>query len=143
MVAVNSFPGRVAPGRNYLEHVADTISDWTREEEQKREAAKVEHVRPEGARSFPDADQERKHQIQQTLTSCDLLFPDLQTQEKEEPIIREGSLKVSKVALVERERPCGTPVVAPRPDRVLLPRLNRLKPDCKGLMARGKRLLLG
>ncbi|TNM93881.1 hypothetical protein fugu_002057 [Takifugu bimaculatus] len=59
--------------RNYLEHVADTISDWTREEEEKREAAKVQHLCPaEG----PE---------------------DLQTQEKEEPIIREGSLKAWKL----------------------------------------------
>lgn len=38
--------------RNYLEHVADTISDWTREEELKREAAKAKDTspaeRPEG-----------------------------------------------------------------------------------------------
>ncbi|XP_029695831.1 sperm-associated antigen 17 isoform X3 [Takifugu rubripes] len=56
--------------RNYLEHVADTISDWTREEEEKREAAKVQHLCP---------------------------AEDLQTQEKEEPIIREGSLKAWKL----------------------------------------------
>lgn len=41
-----------------------------------------------------------KHQISETLTSCDLLFSDLQTQEKEEPIIREGSLKVSWSAVL-------------------------------------------
>lgn len=29
------------PTRNYLDHVAGTISDWTREEELKREAAKA------------------------------------------------------------------------------------------------------
>lgn len=37
-----------------------------------------------------------QHQISERLTSrSHLLFSDLQTQEKEEPIIREGSLKVS------------------------------------------------
>lgn len=33
-------------GRNYLEHVAETISDWTREEELKREAAKAQRIGP-------------------------------------------------------------------------------------------------
>lgn len=41
--------------RNYLEHVAESISDWTREEELKREAAKAQRLgpaqRPQGARS--------------------------------------------------------------------------------------------
>lgn len=45
-------------GRNYLEHVAGSISGWTREEELKRQAAEVKHSRPaerpEGARTFPD-----------------------------------------------------------------------------------------
>lgn len=42
-------------GRNYLEHVAETISDWTREEELKREAAKAQRIgpaaHPQGAQS--------------------------------------------------------------------------------------------
>lgn len=85
------------PGRDYLEHVADTISDWTREEELKREAAEVKNIspaeHPEGSRSVPDADRETQNQGNKI---SNLVFSDLQTQlEKEEPNIREGSLKVS------------------------------------------------
>jgi len=32
--------------RNYLEHVADTISDWTKEEELKREAMQLRDLGP-------------------------------------------------------------------------------------------------
>lgn len=47
------------------------------------------------------------------LTSCDLLFSDLQTQEKEEPIIREGSLKVSESAVLHHRSRVGAFPVEP------------------------------
>lgn len=77
--------------------MADTISDWTREEELKREAAEVKNIspaeHPEGCRSVPDADRKTQNQ---GIKISNLLFSDLQTQlQKEEPNIREGSLKVS------------------------------------------------
>lgn len=83
--------------RNYLEYVAESISDWTRAEELKREAARAQTTGP--AEVPQGAKRSRlvleKHEMEETRVS-DLMFPDLQTQlEEEEPVIREGSLKVS------------------------------------------------
>ncbi|XP_024143545.1 sperm-associated antigen 17 isoform X2 [Oryzias melastigma] len=62
--------------RKYLEHVADTITDWTREEESKKEVF--------GNKSFAEAPEEDG--IDPVVTEEDTL----------EPVIRKGSLKAWK-----------------------------------------------
>ncbi|XP_045921356.1 sperm-associated antigen 17 isoform X4 [Micropterus dolomieu] len=69
--------------RNYLEHVADTISDWTKEEEIKREAMQLGNITPaESAKDEMAADSAKE---EDTL----------------EPVIRKDSLKAWKL---EQER---------------------------------------
>ncbi|CAF90501.1 unnamed protein product, partial [Tetraodon nigroviridis] len=84
--------------RDYLEHVAETISDWTREEERKRAEEKARRLspaeRPEGA-GGSGSRSVLEPGMQEIRTSA-VPFPDLQTQLEEEPVIREGSLKVSR-----------------------------------------------
>ncbi|KAK9524640.1 hypothetical protein VZT92_017015 [Zoarces viviparus] len=63
--------------RNYLEHVADTISDWTKEEELKREAMQLRDLSP------AEAPKEEKV----TDSAEDIL----------EPVIQKGSLKAWKL----------------------------------------------
>lgn len=81
--------------------MADGISDWTRDQELKREAANAPTVGP--AEPPPGAGSSRRslvvwsHGKQENRTISAL--SDLQTQFlEEEPVIREGSLKVSVCA---------------------------------------------
>lgn len=84
--------------RDYLEHVAETISDWTREEERKRAEEKARRLspaeRPEGAGG--SGSRSVLEPGMQEIRTSGVPFPDLQTQLEEEPVIREGSLKVSR-----------------------------------------------
>ncbi|XP_044196890.1 sperm-associated antigen 17 isoform X3 [Thunnus albacares] len=65
--------------RKYLEHVADTISDWTREEETKREAIQLKNLNP--AESPKDEEATDSAKEEDTL----------------EPVIRKDSLKAWKL----------------------------------------------
>ncbi|XP_027134086.1 sperm-associated antigen 17 isoform X1 [Larimichthys crocea] len=70
--------------RKYLEYVADTISDWTKEEELKREAMQVRNVSPADS---PKADERTTDSAEEEDTL--------------EPVIRKDSLKAWKL---EQER---------------------------------------
>ncbi|XP_044039721.1 sperm-associated antigen 17 isoform X2 [Siniperca chuatsi] len=69
--------------RKYLEHVADTISDWTKEEELKREAMQIRNLSP--AKCLKDEKATDSAEEEDTL----------------EPVIRKDSLKAWKL---EQER---------------------------------------
>ncbi|XP_061566173.1 sperm-associated antigen 17 [Cololabis saira] len=69
--------------RNYLEHVVDTISDWTREEELKREAMRISH---QGLAETPK-DEKAVRSVEEKGTL--------------EPVTRKDSLKAWKI---EQER---------------------------------------
>ncbi|XP_031706794.1 sperm-associated antigen 17 isoform X2 [Anarrhichthys ocellatus] len=64
--------------RNYLEHVADTISDWTKEEELKREAMQLRDLSPAEALKEEKATDSAEEDIL-------------------EPVIKKGSLKAWKL----------------------------------------------
>ncbi|KAM3849923.1 sperm-associated antigen 17-like, partial [Diretmus argenteus] len=65
--------------RKYLDHVADTISDWTREEETKRKAKELRHLSPsESLKGDRDLD-----------SRAEEVYP--------EPVIRNDSLKAWKL----------------------------------------------
>ncbi|KAM6894209.1 sperm-associated antigen 17 [Lycodopsis pacificus] len=65
--------------RNYLEHVADTISDWTKEEELKREAMQLRDLSP--------AEAPKEEKATDSAEEEDIL----------EPVIKKGSLKAWKL----------------------------------------------
>ncbi|XP_040887756.1 sperm-associated antigen 17 [Toxotes jaculatrix] len=69
--------------RKYLEHVADTISDWTKEEELKREAMQLSNLSP--------AESPKDEEVAESAEDEDTL----------EPVIRKDSLKAWKL---EQER---------------------------------------
>ncbi|XP_037613814.1 sperm-associated antigen 17 isoform X2 [Sebastes umbrosus] len=68
--------------RKYLEHVADTILDWTKEEELKREAMQLSNVSPAESPKDEKATDSAEEEVEE---------------DTQEPVIRKGSLKAWKL----------------------------------------------
>ncbi|KAM3590203.1 uncharacterized protein V6R79_005781 [Siganus canaliculatus] len=73
--------------RKYLEHVADAISDWTKEEELKREAMQLSNVSP--IQSLHDEEAANSAEVED--------------ENKLEPVIRKESLKAWKMEQLKEE----------------------------------------